>query len=321
LRFSYRITLFPFTVFFIPWLAVLFTLASPAGMGLQASVWGQDVIILKSADVGPYNAATSSFKETLPSEWEIVEYDLQGDLAQGRKLGRKIRATPARLVVAIGLKAALAAKLEVLDIPIISCMVLAPSKYDLTQDNIVNVGLQIPIAHQFTLIQNLVPDLKRIGVLFDPAKTGHTVQQAKALAAKRGLQLIDRPVSSPQDVPAMLRALVPNIDVLWLIPDSTVLTEDSLDFLLSTTLEARIPVLGFSSGLVRSGALAGLYVNYSKVGKQVAGLAEELLKGKSIPQGTLLPPENVSIAMNRQIAQYLGITVPPQLLAEADEVY
>ena len=109
--------------------------------------------------------------------------------------------------------------------------------------------------------------------------------------------------------------------MLWLIPDSTVLTEDSLDFLLSTTLDAGIPVFGFSSGLVRSGVLAGLYINYSKVGKQVAGLAEELLKGESIPQGILLPPEQVSLAINRQIAQYLGIAVSPQLLADAEEVY
>lgn len=290
-------------------------------LGSSAWVWGQDVVLLKSADVGPYNAAASSFKKALSSDVEILEYDLQGDLAQGRKLGRKIRATPARLIVAIGLKAALAAKLEILDIPIITCMVLTPAKYDLNRNNITGVGLRVPIENQFALIRSLVPNSKRIGVLFDPTKTQQTVQQAKALAGKQSLELIERAVSSPQDVPSMLRSLLPEIDVLWLIPDSTVLTEDSLDFLLSTTLEARVPVLAFSSGLVRSGALAGLHINYSKVGKQVAGLAEELLKGKNIPQGTLLPPEQLGIAINRQIAQYLGIVVSPELLRDADEVY
>ena len=319
--FFHRIGLSPSTYLLNIRLALILTLTVLVGMGTQASAWGQDIVILKSADVGPYNAAASSFKETFSPEVQILEYDLQGDLAKGRKLGRKIRASPAKLVVAIGLKAALAAKLEILDIPIISCMVLAPSKYDLTRDNMTAVSLWIPIKKQFSLIKTLVPDLKRIGVLFDLTKTKDTVQQAKALASKQDLQLLARPVSSPEDVPATLRSLLPNIDVLWLIPDSTVLTEDSLDFLLNTTLEAHIPVLGFSSGLVRSGALAGLYINYSKVGKQVAGLAEELLKGESIPQGTLLPPEHVSLAINRQIAQYLGIAVPPQLLADAEEVY
>jgi len=321
--FFYRIGFSPPpSVFLITLKLTLFvTLIAHVGMGAQTSAWGQDIIILKSADVGPYNAAASSFKKTLSPKIEILEYDLQGDLAQGRKLGRKIRASPAKLVVAIGLKAALAAKLEILDIPIIFCMVLAPGKYDLTRGNLTGVGLKIPINNQFAMIKRLVPNLKRIGVLFDPTKTKHTVQQAKTLTSKQGLQLLARPVSSPEDVPATLRSLLPNIDVLWLIPDSTVLTKDSLDFLLSTTLEAHIPVLGFSSGLVRSGVLAGLYINYAKVGKQVAGLAEKLLEGKSIPQGTLLPPEHVSVAINRQIAEYLGISLPPQLLADAEEVY
>ncbi|MDT7043050.1 ABC transporter substrate-binding protein [Candidatus Nitronereus thalassa] len=299
----------------------VFFLAGLVWTGAQEPVWGQDVVVLKSADVGAYNAAASALKESLSPEVEIVEYDLQGDLTQGRKLGKKIRATSARLVVAIGLKAALAAKLEVLDIPIISCLVLDPNKYDLARQNLTGVSLRIPIQTQFALIRNLVPDSKRIGVLFDPTKTNGTIEEAMPLAKRQGLELISSPVTSPQDVPDKLRSLVSNIDVLWLIPDSTVLTEDSLEFLLHTTSEVRVPVVGFSSGLVRSGALAGLYINYAEVGKQVAGLAQKILQGQSIPQGTVLPPERVSLAINKQIAEYLGISISPLLLRDAEEVF
>ncbi len=291
------------------------------GTNTREAAWGQDIILLKSADVGAYNAAASAFRERLTPNVEILEFDLQGDISQGRKLGRKIRASPARLVVAIGLKAALAAKLEILDIPIISCMVLTPAKYDLPGSNMTSVGLRIPIDHQFDLIQELIPQGKRVGILFDPTKTDQTIQQAKALAKKHNLQFLSSPVSSPQEVPDTLRALLPNIDLLWLIPDSTVLTEDSLEFLLSTTLEARIPVFGFSSGLVRSGAFAGLYINYAKVGTQVAKLANVIINGGEIPQGKALPPEHVSLAINKQIAEYLGITIPQRLLKNAEEVY
>lgn len=303
------------------WLVSLFTLASPIETKTQQTAWGQDIVVLKSADVGAYNTAASSFQNIMTPEFELLEYDLQGDLAQGRKLGRKIRASPARLVVAIGLKAALAAKLEILDIPIISCMVLAPAKYDLTSDNMTSIGLRIPIQRQFDMIQQLIPAVKRVGVLFDPTKTGQTIQRANDLAKKHDLEIVSSPVSSPQDVSDRLRALLPDIDVLWLIPDSTVLTEDSLEFLLSTTLEARIPVVGFSSGLVRSGAFAGLYINYAKVGTQVAKLAKDILKGNRISQGISLTPEHVSLAINKQIAEYLGLAVPQHLLKEAEEVY
>ena len=321
LLFSHRI-IFSFPrCLFTGMLVWVFFLANLVWPGSQAPVWGQDVVVLKSADVGAYNAAVSALKESLSPGVEILEYDLQGDLAQGRKLGKKIRATPARLVVAIGLKAALAAKLEVLDIPIISCLVLDPKKYDLARKNLTGVSLRIPIQTQFALIRNLVPGSKRIGVLFDPTKTKRMIKQAMPFAKGQGLELITSPVSSPEDVPAKLRSMLSNIDILWLIPDSTVLTEDSLEFLLHTTSEARVPVLGFSSGLVRSGALAGLYINYAEVGKQVAGLAQKILQGQSIPQGIVLPPDHVSLAINKQIAEYFGIAIPPLLLRDAEEVF
>jgi len=302
-------------------LFLIVSLPLQLALGWIESAWSQDIVILKSANVGPYNTAASAIKRTLPPTVDVWELDLQGDLDQRQKLGKKIRATEARLVVAIGLKAALAAKLEILDIPIISCMVLAPTKYDLTDGNMTGISLRIPLKRQFSLIHNLIPNSKRIGVLFDPSKTQHTVEQAQALAKIQNIELVSRAVSSTQEVPATLRSLLTQIDALWLIPDSTVLTEDSLDFLLSTTLEARIPVLGFSPGLVRSGALAGLYINYAHIGKQVAGLAKHYLNGKSIPNGRLLPPERISLAINQQIADYLNITIPPHVAAEAEELF
>ena len=86
-------------------------------------------------------------------------------------------------------------------------------------------------------------------------------------------------------------------------------------------MEARIPVVGFSSGLVRSGAFAGLYINYAKVGTQVAKLANVIINGGRIPQGETLPPEHVSLAINEQIAEYLGITIPQHLLEDSEEVF
>ena len=60
----------------------------------------------------------------------VTEYDLQGDVARGQKLARKVRASDAAVVVAVGLKAALVAKLEIVDVPVIFCMVLDPARYD-----------------------------------------------------------------------------------------------------------------------------------------------------------------------------------------------
>ena len=145
-----------------------------------------------------------------------------------------------------------------------------------------------------------------------------------SLARGQGLQLLSKSVSSEKEVPDALRSILPTVDTVWLVPDSTVLTEDSLDFLLSSTLEAKIPVVGFSSGLVRSGALLGLYVKYEDIGKQAAGLVISILEGKKMVSGTLHEPAHVSMALNLKVASYLEITIPesmPCSRAKAYEVF
>jgi len=282
----------------------------------------QEIAILKSADIAAYNTAIEAFRqETFPSGTNLVEYDLQGDLEVGRKTGRKIRASNAKLVLAVGLKAALAAKLEILDIPVVYCMVLNPAKYDLLRPNMDGIGVGTPINRQLEILHRLVPSLNRLGVLFDPIKTNGLIQHARQLAQDQGLQVISKSVSSEKEVPDALRTLIPTIDSVWLIPDSTVITEDSIDFLLNSTLEAKVPVLGFSSGLVRSGALLGLYVKYEDIGTQAAELTLSILNGKTNPRGTLHDPARVSIALNLKVAKFLNIDIPASMTREADEIF
>ena len=289
---------------------------------LPQTAFSQEVVILKSADIAAYNEAIAAFKANLPSpDTTIKEYNLQGDIERGRKIGRKLRASHAKLILAVGLKAALVAKLEILDIPVIFCMVLNPDKYGLRATNMTGIGLQISIKRQLNSIRSILPKLKRVGVLYDPEKTADLVKKARHLAKSQGLEILALPVFSEKEVPKTLREALPDIEALWLVPDSTVLTQDSLDFLLSTTLEANIPVIGFSSGLVRSGAMVGLYAKYEDVGRQAARLAARILGGKRIPASTVLPLEHVRLAINTKVADFLDISIPPRLRREADELF
>ncbi|MBI5855803.1 MAG: hypothetical protein HZB35_11375, partial [Nitrospirae bacterium] len=68
----------------------------------------QEIAILKSADIAAYHQAVAAFKDTMGPSVLYTEYNLHGDPQEGRKLARKIRASDASLVLAVGLKAALA---------------------------------------------------------------------------------------------------------------------------------------------------------------------------------------------------------------------
>lgn len=280
-----------------------------------------DIIILKSSDIAAYNQAITGFKSALPNGIVLSEYDLQGDLEKGRKLARKIRASDPALVFAVGLKAAKAAQLEIVDIPVVYAMVLDPSKYGLTTPNMTGILLEVPIERQLSMIRALLPNLKHIGTLYDPAKTTALVDEARRLMKPNGTELIPLQINSERDVPGGLRTLLPSVDALWLIPDSTVLNDESLRFILNTALEERVPVVGFSREFARSGALLCLSVNYSDIGRQAGQLSRKLLDGQLSLPVKPWHPERIETSLNLKTAKFLGIEIPRGLEQQADELY
>lgn len=280
-----------------------------------------EVAILKTADLAAYNHAVASFKAVMPSATTFVEYDMKGDPARGQNLAQKIRTSDASLLLAVGVKAAQVARSEIIDIPVIFCMVLDPGKHDLKAPNMTGIRLEVPVERQFNAMRSVLPSLKRIGVLYDPEKTGHLVDEARLLAKSLGLELVAKQVNTEKEVPPALRALLSQVEALWLVPDSTVLTEDSLKFVLDTALDFNVPVIGFSSELVRSGALIGLSVNYEDVGRQAGLLAKKILSDQSRPFSTTFPPERVRLSLNLKTAKFLGITISPDVVNAADELY
>lgn len=299
------------------WRIVLFLWALP----LTSPALATDVIIFKSSDIAAYNQAITGFKAAIPPGITLSEYDLQGDLEKGRKLARKIRASDPALVFAVGVKAAKAAQLEIVDIPVVYSMVLDPAKYGLNAPNMTGILLEVPAERQLAMIRNLLPQLKRIGTLYDPAKTSALIDEARRLLKLSGIGLVPMQISSERDVPGSLRALLPSVDALWLVPDSTVLTDESLHFILNTGLEARVPVIGFSREFARSGALLCLSVNYADIGRQAGQLTRKLLDGQlSLPMKPW-HPDRIETSLNLKTARFLGIDIPRELEQKADELY
>jgi putative ABC transport system substrate-binding protein len=184
-------------------LVLVFLCASPSPLGAH------EIAILKSSDIAAYNHAVSGLQAELADTATLTVYDLEGDVTRGKKLARKIRASDAALVIAVGLKAALAAKIELVDVPVIYCMVLDPEKYDLRASNLTGISLRVPIERQFNTIHALLPNLKQLGVLYDPEKTAPLVDEARRVAARLGFELVEHKVHAEKELPSAIRALLP----------------------------------------------------------------------------------------------------------------
>ena len=280
-----------------------------------------EIAILKSSGLKAYSEALQGFKATAPRAAIYAEYDLRGDLEHGKQLARKIRASEASLVVAVGLKAALVAKLEISDIPVLYMMILDPLKHGLTAANMTGILPTIPVERQFKILRTLLPTTRRIGVLYDPAKTAAKLKEAVSHAAGYHFQLQGFPVDNEKEVSQQLRSLVASSEALWLIPDSTVLTDESVRFLIEAALAKQIPVIGFSSELTRLGALASLSLRHSEIGRDTGFLAKRILDGEKPFPSKPITVQRVSISVNQKTARYLGITIPKELDSLIDETY
>ena len=216
----------------------------------------------------------------------------------------------------------LMAKESLPDIPIIFCMVSNPHRYGLSGANLVGISMEVPGETQFALYKSVMPDLKTIGVIYDPTKSETLVLEADQAAQKLGLKLLMAPVSSHKKVPKALRDMLGKIDALWMVPDDTVLTTASFRFFLVTSFEKKLPFLAISDIFVKVGALATIAPAPLELGHQIRQLANQLQSGElDLALVDILAPAQTNLVINVKTAKKIGLDLSPEILESASKLY
>jgi putative ABC transport system substrate-binding protein len=280
------------------------------------------IIVLKSADVDVYNDALEGFRDA-SQESALVEYNMEGNLQRGKKFLARIKSGPKPdLILAIGIWALQVVVEEVQDIPVVFAMVLNPTAV-IGQEarNITGASMNVPIERQIALLKKVSPQIRRVGAIYDPSRTGFLVKQAERIARDQGIKLITKAIDSPKDAFAALDAMKDEIDALWILPDLTVLAPESVQYMLLFSFRHKIPVLGLSENQARMGALLGLSFESGRdIGNQAAELANGILSGKGAEEIPITTARKVRLTVNLKTASKLGIQIPKEILYRADVV-
>ena len=158
---------------------------------------------------------------------------------------------------------------------------------------------------QLESIKSVAPRARRIGLLVGAAHNIGAITTATQQAKILELQLITATVSNREKIPETLKRLLPQIDLLWLLPDhQMVITEELLSFLLESTFDAKIPLFGFFSTLVQRGALGVLAIDPLYAGQQAGRLATALLHTPSNTVMRLVQPDRTRLALNLSTADF-----------------
>lgn len=291
--------------------------------GQVSTAWSAEVALLVSSDIPAYSKAVLGIQHSLPSGAGVHEYNMKGDLLKGEELAKSIRALNPDLVFVVGLKAALVAKVEILDQPVVFCLVMNPSQFGIPTANMTGVLMDMPFSHQLDLIKTVMPGLGRLGVLYNKTHSGSFVAGARKYARQLNIALTAIHVDSDHDLPAALRQLLPEVDALWLLRDHTVVNPESLEFVMNMAIDRNLPVFGFSSGLLRYGALATFTADFTEQGRQAGRLALDILRGRYTARALPQPasPHYPQFALNLNAATFLGLTLPNHALQLASDLF
>ena len=146
-------------------------------------------------------------------------------------------------------------------------MVLNPEKI-ISDDPVCGITLNIPISRQLFEFHRRFPQLRRIGIVFDPSQNRHFVEQASVSAASFDLKIVPIEVNSRQGIMPALRTHWRQIDALWMIPDRTVITESLIAYIIKDAIANNTPVYGYNRYFTKSGAAVAIACNYERIGHQ-----------------------------------------------------
>jgi putative tryptophan/tyrosine transport system substrate-binding protein len=169
------------------------------------------------------------------------------------------------------------------------------------------------------LLQHMVPELRQVLVLYDPrdASPRQGVAAAREAASRLGLTLVEREARNREEITRGLEAL-DEAEALLGIPGGV--TSGYYAEMIQAAHAKRRPTVVHARTKTTLEALAAYGASEVDMARQAARLIDKILKGTKAGELPVERPMKLTLVINLKTAQALGLTIPPTLLFQADEV-
>jgi putative tryptophan/tyrosine transport system substrate-binding protein len=256
--------------------------------------------------------------------WANGRYDLLPSLAA------ELVARNVAVVAAFGPPAALAMKAATTTIPfvfttggdVIRSGLVASLNRPGGNATGVNLFTQAAAPKRLELTNELVPGSTKIGFLLNPqnpASEGTTAaMQRIAQAIKRELYVVR--ASSESEIETAFTVLVRERVAALIVNADPFFDERQRGQLVGLSARHAIPTVYGQSAYVRDGGLISYGTSIADAYRQVGFYVARILKGEKPSDLPVLQPSTFELVINLKTALALGLTIPPSLLARADEV-
>ena len=185
-------------------------------------------------------------------------------------------------------------------------------------DGISGVSDALPVEEQLKLIREMLPDAKKIGILYttSEANSVSTIETYKEKVGAFGFELVAKGVANAAEIPQAAEAVAGQVDCITNLTDNTVV--DNLNVELEKAVAHNIPVFGSEEEQVGNGCVASAGIDYIELGKKAGVIAAKVLKGEdisSIPYETMTESK---ITVNPDAAAAIGLEIPQSITSRAE---
>ncbi len=305
-------------------LIALLLLILPVKMAWAAATsdW---VAILISDNEPVYTLQAAAFSNAYNQQTR--KFNMQGVMGNTTALRQRLESNkPPALIFALGAKAAYAARLITTNhqhIPVIFAMALNWQRYGLLDDreNMSGISTDLDPGSQFLNLQIFAPDVKKIGVIYNPDHSGALVAKARLAADMFGFQLIERPIKSGQLFQRTYRQMAGQVDGFWILNEPGTFTVDNMSWMQEKCLADKLVCIGHTRNAIENGLLLSVQPDMTHIGVQAASMTDNILKRGQRPADIgVMKPLGTVIIVNRTTARQIGRVLTAESLNMATEV-
>jgi len=213
-------------------------------------------------------------------------------------------------------------------IPIVFAIAFDPIRGGLVQSlahpggNVTGMSIQQPdlVRKRLELLREAIPQLRRLAILADAgyAEPMLEADQVKSTAQVMGLEAARLGIWGPQDIAPALEALRNRANALYVVSDALIAANRAR--IITLAIDAHLPTILSYDDYVDAGGLMSYGPSYSDLFRRAADMVDKILLGAKPGEISIEQPTKFDLAINIKTATALGLTIPPSLVATADQV-
>lgn len=266
----------------------------------------------------------AGYHEASGFKWQFQT--AQGNPAIAAQIARKFVGDKPDVIVAISTPSAQAVVSATKTIPVVYSAVTDPVVAHLVASmgpsgtNVTGVSDALALEAQIDLIKKVVPEAKRVGMVYNPgeANSAVVVKQMQELLPKHGMTLVEAAAARTVDVGAAARSLVGKVDVIYTNTDNNVVS--AYESLVKVGNDAKVPLIASDTDSVARGAIAALGVNYYNLGLQTGAQVIRILKGEKPGEMASETSSNLELYVNPGAAKRQGVSLNEDFIKSATKI-